>query len=314
MSNSEKKIHKTVIIGTGPSGLTAALYTARADMEPLVLEGPEPGGQLTLTTDVDNFPGFPEGILGPELIERMKKQSMRFGAKFESVWATKVDFSSSPYRIYNDKGDHYLAKTIIISTGASAKLLGLDGEKALIGKGISTCATCDGFFFRDKTIYVVGGGDTAMEDANFLTKFAAKVYIVHRRDKLRASKVMQDRSFNNPKIEFIWNSTVSKVLSNESGVTGIVLKNLNNNEEKECSTDGLFYAIGHTPNTAFLEGQISLDDHGFIKTTEMAVDTNIEGVFACGDVQDSYFRQAITAAGSGCQAAMRSERYLENLE
>jgi thioredoxin reductase (NADPH) len=301
---------KVVIIGTGPSGLTAALYTARADLEPIVFEGHEPGGQLTLTTDVENFPGFPEGVLGPELIGNMKKQAQRFGAKFEQKTVTNVDTSSRPFKVTLNDESTVMAETVIISTGASAKFLGLANEKELTGRGVSTCATCDGFFYRDKIVHVVGGGDTAMEDANFISKFASKVYVVHRRDTLRASKPMQDRSFNNPKIEFVWDTGVTEILHNEGGVTGIKVENLKTGETTERKTDGLFYAIGHTPNTSFLNGQIDLDDHGFI-ATKNEVETNVEGVFACGDVKDSYYRQAITTAGSGCQAAIRAERFLE---
>ncbi len=300
-----------IIIGTGPSGLTAAIYAARADLKLVVLEGHEPGGQLTLTTEVDNFPGFPQGVMGPELIGNMKDQAKRFGAEFIQEVATSVDFSSRPFTIKTDNNT-YTAKTVIISTGASAKFLGLAHEKELTGKGVSTCATCDGFFYRNKIVHVVGGGDTAMEDANFLSKFAEKVYIVHRKETLRASKPMQERSFKNPKIEFIWNTEVKEILFNESGVTGILVENNVTKEITERKTDGLFYGIGHTPNTHFLEGKITTDHEGFIKTIN-DVETNIPGVFACGDVKDSYYRQAITAAGSGCQAAIKAERYLENI-
>lgn len=304
-------IRPVIIIGTGPAGLTAALYTGRAMMRPLVLEGHEPGGQLTLTTEVENFPGFPEGVMGPELMANMKKQAARFGAEFMPVNCTDVDLSSRPYKVTTEKGDTFHAHTVIISTGASAKWMGLPKEKQLSGRGVSTCATCDGFFYRNKIVHVVGGGDTAMEDATFLTKFATKVYIVHRRDTLRASKPMQERAMKNPKIEFLWNSEVVEILDDQSGVTGIKVKNLQTGDVEERKTDGLFYAIGHTPNTGFLKGQIELDEHGFINTKN-GPDTNIEGVFACGDVQDSYYRQAITAAGSGCQAAMKAERWIEN--
>ncbi|MCB9093533.1 MAG: thioredoxin-disulfide reductase [Halobacteriovoraceae bacterium] len=301
---------KVIIIGTGPAGLTAALYTARANLEPLVFEGHEPGGQLTLTTEVENFPGFPEGVMGPDLIMNIKKQAERFGTVYQSKTVDSVDFSKRPFSV-KVGSEEYLADSIIISTGASARFLGLPHEKELTGKGVSTCATCDGFFYRDKIVHVVGGGDTAMEDANFITKFAKKVYVIHRRDSLRASKPMQERAMNNEKIEFIWNSTVSEILFDDSGVTGIKVENLKTGEIEERQTDGLFYAIGHTPNTKFLSGQIELDDHGFIKTQGKNPDTNIPGVFACGDVQDSYYRQAITAAGSGCQAAIRAERFLD---
>lgn len=301
---------KVIIIGTGPAGLTAAIYTARADLNPLVMEGHEPGGQLTLTTEVENFPGFEHGVMGPELMGTMKKQAARFNAEFLPVMCTEVDFSKRPFKVTASNGQSYLAETVIISTGASAKWLGLPNEKELTGRGVSTCATCDGFFYRDKIVHVVGGGDTAMEDATFITKFAKKVYVVHRKDILRASKPMQDRAFKNPKIEFIWDSIVTEIKNNESGVSGIVVENLKTGAKEERPTDGLFYAIGHQPNTSFLKGQITLDDHGFIKT-QNGPETNIPGVFACGDVQDSYYRQAITAAGSGCQAAIKAERFLE---
>ena len=301
---------KVIIIGTGPAGLTAAIYAARADLKPLILEGHEPGGQLTLTTEVENFPGFEHGVMGPELMMTMKKQSARFGAEFLAVMCTNVDLSKRPFKVTSDNGTVYEADAVIISTGASAKWLGLPTEKELTGRGVSTCATCDGFFYRDKIVHVVGGGDTAMEDATFITKFAKKVYIIHRKDTLRASKPMQERAFKNPKIEFIWDSTVSEIHSNASGVSGITVENLKTGAKQNRDTDGLFYAIGHQPNTGFLKGQITLDEHGFIKT-QNGPETNIPGVFACGDVQDSYYRQAITAAGSGCQAAMKAERFLE---
>lgn len=301
---------KVIIIGTGPAGLTAAIYAARADLKPLVLEGHEPGGQLTLTTEVENFPGFEHGVMGPELMGNMKKQAARFNAEFKSVMCTNVDLSKRPFTVTASDGTTYLAETVIISTGASAKWLGLPNEKELTGRGVSTCATCDGFFYRDKIVHVVGGGDTAMEDATFITKFAKKVYIVHRKDSLRASKPMQERAFNNPKIEFLWDSVVTDIKSNTGGVCGITVENLKTGAKQDRDTDGLFYAIGHTPNTSFLKGQIEVDDHGFIKTKN-GPETNIPGVFACGDVQDSYYRQAITAAGSGCQAAIKAERFLE---
>jgi thioredoxin reductase (NADPH) len=301
---------KVIIIGTGPAGLTAAIYAARADLKPLILEGQEPGGQLTLTTEVENFPGFEHGVMGPELMGTMKKQAARFSAEFLPVLCTDVDLSKRPFAVTTSQGETYLAETIIVSTGASAKWPGLPHEKELTGRGVSTCATCDGFFYRDKIVHVVGGGDTAMEDATFITKFAKKVYIIHRKDTLRASKPMQERAFNNPKIEFLWDSVVTEIKSNASGVCGIVVENLKTGEKQERPTDGLFYAIGHNPNTAFLKGQLELDDHGFIKTKN-GPETNVIGVFACGDVQDSYYRQAITAAGSGCQAAIKAERFLE---
>ncbi len=301
---------KVVIIGTGPAGLTAAIYAARADLKPLVLEGHEPGGQLTLTTEVENFPGFEHGVMGPELMGNMKKQAARFNAEFLPVLCTDVDLSRRPFTVTSSSGEKYLADTVIISTGASAKWLGLPNEKELTGRGVSTCATCDGFFYRDKIVHIVGGGDTAMEDATFITKFAKKVYVVHRKDTLRASKPMQERALKNPKIEFLWDTVVTEIKSNAAGVCGIVALNLKTGKKETRDTDGLFYAIGHTPNTSFLKGQVTLDDHGFIKTSN-GPDTNVAGVFACGDVQDSYYRQAITAAGSGCQAAIRAERFLE---
>lgn len=304
-------VRPVIIIGTGPAGLTAAIYTARATMKPLVLEGHEPGGQLTLTTEVENFPGFADGVMGPELMSTMKKQAARFGAEFHPVLATEVDLSIRPFKVVTDKGVTHYAQTLIISTGASAKFMGLPKEKELTGRGVSTCATCDGFFYRNKIVHVVGGGDTAMEDATFLTKFAEKVYIVHRRDTLRASKPMQERAFKNPKIEFVWDSEVVEILDDQSGVTGIKVKNLKTGAITERKTDGLFYGIGHTPNTGFLKGQLKVDEHGFIQT-QNGPETNVPGVFACGDVQDSYYRQAITAAGSGCQAAIKAERWLES--
>ncbi len=301
---------KVIIIGTGPAGLTAAIYAARADLKPIVMEGHEPGGQLTLTTEVENFPGFEHGVMGPELMLNMKKQAARFGAEFMPVMCTDIDLKKRPFTVTTSTGQSFLADTVIISTGASAKWLGLPKEKELTGRGVSTCATCDGFFYRDKIVHVVGGGDTAMEDATFITKFAKKVYIVHRKDSLRASKPMQDRAMKNEKIEFLWDTVVSEIKSNEGGVNGIVVENLKTGKKEDRATDGLFYAIGHTPNTSFLKGQINTDEHGFI-VTKNGPETNIPGVFACGDVQDSYYRQAITAAGSGCQAAIKAERFLE---
>lgn len=301
---------KVIIIGTGPAGLTAAIYAARADLKPIILEGHEPGGQLTLTTEVENFPGFEHGVMGPELMANMKKQAARFNAEFKPLMCTDVDLKNRPFTVTASNGDKWLADTVIVSTGASAKWLGLPNEKELTGRGVSTCATCDGFFYRDKIVHVVGGGDTAMEDATFITKFAKKVYIVHRKDTLRASKPMQDRAMKNPKIEFLWDTVVTAIKSNEGGVCGIEVENLKTGKKENRDTDGLFYAIGHTPNTSFLKGQLTLDENGFI-LTKNGPETNIPGVLACGDVQDSYYRQAITAAGSGCQAAMKAERFLE---
>lgn len=300
-----------IIIGSGPAGYTAALYASRADLKPLIIEGHEPGGQLTTTTDVENFPGFPEGVMGPDLMSNMKNQAKRFGTEFLNGMVTNVDLSKRPFKVSVEGGKEYSAQTLILATGASAKYLGLPNEKELIGKGVSACATCDGFFYRNRVVHVVGGGDTAMEEATFLSKFASKVTIVHRRDSFRASKPMQQRVFDNPKIEVLWDSAVDEILFDQSGVTGIKVKNTTTGEISERSTDGLFMGIGHKPNTDFLKGQINLDDHGFIVTTGKHPDTNVEGVFACGDVQDSYYRQAISAAGSGCMAAIRAERFLE---
>ncbi|MEE2671454.1 MAG: thioredoxin-disulfide reductase [Bdellovibrionota bacterium] len=300
-----------IIIGSGPAGYTAALYASRANLNPLVIMGHEPGGQLTTTTDVENFPGFPDGVMGPDLMMKMKAQAERFGTQYLTSQVTDVDFSKRPFTITCESGEKFQAQTVIVSTGASAKYLGLPNEKQLIGKGVSACATCDGFFFRDKIVHVVGGGDTAMEEAMFLSKFASHVYILHRRDSFRASKPMQERVFDNPKIDVIWNSEVQEIIADDSGVTSIKVLDNQTNEVSERKTDGLFMGIGHTPNTSFLKGQIKLDDHGFIITAGKHPDTNVPGVYACGDVQDSYYRQAISAAGSGCEAAIRAERYLE---
>ena len=305
--------HKTIIIGTGPAGLTAAIYASRADLKPLVLEGHQPGGQLTTTTEVDNFPGFPEGVMGPELMINMKKQAERFGTEFMATQATSIDLSKKPFKISCDNAQVLEADTVIISTGASAKYLGLPNEKSLIGKGVSACATCDGFFYRDQIVHLVGGGDTAVEEALFLTKFAKKVYRIHRRDQLRASKPMQAKAFDNPKLEVLWNTAVEEILADDArGVYAIKVKNTKTDELTERETNGLFMAIGHTPNTSFLNGQLELDNQGFIVTKDGHPDTSISGVFACGDVQDPYYRQGISAAGSGCEVAIRAERYLED--
>jgi thioredoxin reductase (NADPH) len=306
--------HKVVIIGSGPAGWTAAIYVARANLSPLVLQGTQPGGQLTITTDVENFPGFPEGIMGPELMEKFQAQAERFGTKVVYDMVTDVDFSKKPFVIKADDGT-YTADTLIVATGASAKWIGLESEQKLMGHGVSSCATCDGAFFRGKEVVVVGGGDTAMEEANFLTRFCSLVTVVHRRDTLRASKIMQDRAFNNPKIKFIWDSAVEEILGvKETGVTGVRLKNLKTGETTEFATQGVFVAIGHKPNTDIFEGKLELHPNGYIKVKPGTVTTNVEGVFACGDVIDHHYRQAITAAGTGCMAAMDAEKYLEAQE
>lgn len=312
--NDIKKSQKVVIMGSGPAGLTAALYTARANLEPVVFEGMEAGGQLTLTTDVENFPGFPNGILGPELMDSMRKQAERFGAKCVQRSITSADFSTRPFKIKVDDTE-IETDTFIIASGASAKMLGIESEKLLLGHGVSTCATCDGFFFKDKELIVVGGGDSAVEEGIFLTKFASKVNIVHRRDELRASKILQERAFKNPKINFIWDSEVEEVLGDmESGVKGVKLKNSKTGEVSEKEAQGVFIAIGHNPNTELFKGKLEMDGHGYLITKNGSTETSVPGVFAAGDVQDTKYRQAITAAGSGCMAAMDAEKYLEDHE
>lgn len=306
-------MYKTIVIGTGPSGLTAAIYLARANLKPLIIEGMEPGGQLTTTTEVENFPGFPEGIMGPDLMNNMRKQAERFGAEFKNGWVQEVDFSSRPFKVKVEGGAELEAETVIISTGASARYLGIPGEQENIGRGVSTCATCDGFFFRGKKIIVVGGGDSAMEEASFLTRFASDVTLVHRRDELRASKIMQDRARDNDKVGWALNRTPLEVVTDEKGVKGLKVNNNVTNQEELVEADGVFIAIGHTPNTKFLGEQIETDNHGYIVVKPGTTETNIPGVFACGDVQDTRYRQAITAAGSGCMAAMDCEKYLEGV-
>ena len=307
--------HRVIIIGSGPAGLTAAIYAASANLAPFVIEGEpsstsdQPGGQLMLTTDVENFPGFPEGIMGPELMMRFRDQAARFGATFLTGKATKVEFGEKPLKVHV-RDEIFTADSVIISTGAQSLMLGLEAEERLIGRGLSTCATCDGFFFRGKEIAVVGGGDSAIEEASFLTKFASKVTLIHRRDSFRASKIMQDRALSNPKIEMLWNTAVTEIVGKDQ-LESISLKNTVTGEESSMAVAGLFIAIGHRPNTDVFKGVIDMEDSGYLITRPDSTYTNIEGVFACGDVKDHVYRQAITAAGSGCMAAIDTERWLE---
>ncbi|MFV0388030.1 MAG: thioredoxin-disulfide reductase [Pyrinomonadaceae bacterium] len=320
--SQEKIRRKVVILGSGPAGLTAAIYASRAQLEPLVIQGPQPGGQLTITTEVENYPGFSSGILGPELMDQFRAQAEKFGAELMQTWISHIDFSSRPFTLYGKTGEEaeeittsIEAETLIIATGASASWLGIPGEApapaGLGGNGVSACATCDGFFFRGKNVIIVGGGDTAMEEAEFLTRFANKVEIIHRRDEFRASKIMQERVLSNEKIEVIWNTEVKEIIGNQQdGVTAVKLFNNRTDETYMHETEGVFVAIGHKPNTELFTGTLEMDKVGYIKTQDSSTKTNIEGVFACGDAQDSYYRQAITAAGTGCMAAIDAERFL----
>jgi thioredoxin reductase (NADPH) len=306
-------MHDIVILGSGPAGLTAAIYAARADLKPLVIHGPQPGGQLTITSDVENWPGYENGIMGPELMDQMNKQAKRFGTEYKEGWVTEVDLASDPKRITLEGGEVIEARALVIATGASARWLEIPGEKELQGRGVSACATCDGFFFRDKKVVVIGGGDSAMEEANFLTKFASEVIVIHRRDELRASKAMQQKAFDNPKISFEWSASVLEVLGVDEGkVTGVRLKNNETSEEKTIECDGYFAAIGHIPNTKLFADKLPMDDKGYLKVSEpFTTKTDVPGVFAAGDVADHVYRQAVTAAGTGCMAALDAEKWLE---
>jgi len=306
-------VKKTLILGSGPAGYTAAIYAARANLSPLLLKGSQPGGQLTITTDVENYPGFPDGVQGPEMMELFEKQAARFGTEILPDTGTEVDLSDRPYRVKTNFDREFLCETLIISTGASANYLGLENETKLQGRGVSACAVCDGFFFRDMDVCIVGGGDSACEEASYLTHHADKVHMLVRRDQLRASKIMQQRVFDNPKIEIQWNTQVRDVYDVEQGkVTGLRLWNNKDEHEFDQETDGLFLAIGHTPNTGLFEGVLDMDEKGYLITKPDRTATNLPGVFACGDCQDSYYRQAVTAAGTGCAAALEAERFLES--
>ncbi|HMS64864.1 MAG TPA: thioredoxin-disulfide reductase [Ignavibacteria bacterium] len=309
------KNHKVIIIGSGPAGLTAALYSGRANLDPIIFEGHQPGGQLTITTEGENYPGFEHGIQGPELMDVMRKQAYRFGAKSIFRNIVKVDFSKRPFKLTDEEDQEYFAESVIVSTGASAKWLGLESEKKFMGYGVSSCATCDGFFFKGMKVVVVGGGDTAMEEASYLSRHASEVILIHRRDEFRASKIMLDRAKENPKIKFVLNTVVEEILGKEEDsrktVTGVRVKNVITNEVTEIKCSGFFTAIGHEPNSKIFKGILDMEETGYLITKKSTSETNIEGVFACGDVQDSYYRQAVTAAGTGCMAAIDAERFLE---
>ena len=309
MSNTKK----VIIIGSGPAGLTAAIYAARANLAPIVFEGVQPGGQLTITTDVENYPGFPDGVMGPELMDSFRKQAQRFGAETHFKNVDKVDFSKRPFKVFVGN-EEYISESVIVATGASAKLLGLESESKLMGHGVSACATCDAFFFKDKEVLVVGGGDSAMEEAIYLTKFASKVTIVHRRDAFRASKIMEDRALSNEKINVMWNCTILDMIGDpaKKGLESVLVKNVKTNEEFNHKCDGVFLGIGHKPNSDLFKNCLSLDASGYIKTNADSTKTSINGIFAAGDIQDSVYRQAVTAAGSGCMAAIEAERFLES--
>ncbi len=315
MPELKKDLYNVTIMGSGPAGLTAALYAGRANLEPVLFEGPQPGGQLTITTDVENFPGFPEGIMGPELMEHMRTQALRFGMENHIAYIADVDTTSTPFKVTLDDGTTFHTHTLIVASGASARLLGLPSESHLMGYGVSTCATCDGYFFRGDDIAVIGGGDSAMEEATFLTKFANKVTVIHRREELRASAIMAERALKNPKIDFLWNTELQEVLgSREDGVQALKLFNNKTNEVNELPVKAVFVAIGHIPNTSVFKGKLDMDENGYIITQADSSHTSVPGIFAVGDVQDHTYRQAITSAGSGCKGAIDAERYLETLE
>lgn len=316
--STEREHRQCVIIGSGPAGYTAAIYAARAELKPLMYEGMQPGGQLTITTEVDNFPGYPEGVTGPVIMEDLKKQAERFGTEMRFGNIAKADLSKRPFLLVDDDDKEILAETVIIATGASAKWLGIPSEQEYNGYGVSACATCDGYFYRGKTVAVVGGGDTAAEEATYLSKLVKKVYLIHRRDELRASKAMQQKVFNTENIEMVWDSGIKEIVGEQKGfakaVTEVITENLKSGEERRIDLDGVFIAIGHKPNTDIFKGQVELFENGYIKTVPGSTKTNIDGVFACGDVQDQTYRQAITAAGSGCMAAIDAERFISSNE